>query len=114
LTAQPALKLPNPESSILGSRTPPPLLVSDASGSAPKAQSLFGRVADPFRSSTKRIAPLPDGFLATFTEASVFRSTGLAYSSPIVIRFKVADDQIVSLFEYYDPIAVLRALGWLT
>ncbi|MFZ4508984.1 MAG: nuclear transport factor 2 family protein, partial [Fimbriimonas sp.] len=52
-----------------------------------------------------------DRFTVTYAERSVFRSTGRNYGSEIVWIGTLEDDQISSLAEYYNPLAVLAALG---
>ena len=55
--------------------------------------------------------PTGDGFVLNYTESSVFRGTGNAYSSEIVWLATVEGGRITALKEFYDPLAVLRALG---
>lgn len=52
-----------------------------------------------------------DRLTVTYTESSVFKSTGRHYRSAIVWTGVVEGDQISSLAEYYNPLAVLTALG---
>lgn len=51
------------------------------------------------------------GFTLHYTESSVFKSTNNTYRSEIVWLGQVRDNRIVSLREFYNPIAVLDALG---
>lgn len=51
------------------------------------------------------------GFVIHYVESSVFNLTNNAYSSPILWLGKVDGGVIVSLCEYYNPVAVLEALG---
>jgi ketosteroid isomerase-like protein len=59
------------------------------------------------------LAILTDGerLTVTYAESSVFKSTGRNYRSEIVWTGTVDGSQIVSLAEYYNPLAVLAALG---
>ena len=59
------------------------------------------------------LAVLTDGdrLAVTYAESSVFKSTGLFYRSEIVWTGTVVGGLISSLTEYYNPLAVLAALG---
>lgn len=50
-------------------------------------------------------------FTVTYAERSIFKSTGLNYRSEIVWTGMAEDGLISSLAEYYNPLAVLAALG---
>jgi ketosteroid isomerase-like protein len=52
-----------------------------------------------------------DRFTVTYAERSVFRSTGRNYRSEIVWTGTLEGEQISSLEEYYNPLAVLAAMG---
>ena len=52
-----------------------------------------------------------DRLTVEYLESSVFRSTGRNYRSEIVWTGVVEGDLISSLVEYYNPLAVLAALG---
>jgi hypothetical protein len=52
-----------------------------------------------------------DQFCLTYTESSVFRHSGADYSSEIVWLGTMRAGVIVRLAEYYNPLAVLKALG---
>ena len=52
-----------------------------------------------------------DRLMATYAERSVFKSTGLNYRSEIVWTGTVEGGLISSLAEYYNPLAVIAALG---
>jgi uncharacterized protein len=51
------------------------------------------------------------GFVLTYTESSIFRSTSNPYSSKIVWIARVENGVISYLEEYYDSLAVMTALG---
>lgn len=51
------------------------------------------------------------GFILRYTESSIFRGTGKNYSSQILWAAEVHQNKITSLTEYYNPLAVLQALG---
>ena len=52
-----------------------------------------------------------DRLTVSYTESSVFKSTGCNYRSEIVWTGTVEGELISSLTEYYNPLAVLAALG---
>lgn len=52
-----------------------------------------------------------DRLTVSYTESSVFKSTGRNYRSEIVWTGTVEGELITALAEYYNPLAVLAALG---